>query len=204
MRTACGCLFAAAVIATDAASASIGVELRPAHGVVVAGETIGIGVYVFSESSENELLSGAQVILGWEAEFLRLTGIIGAGSAPLLYSGFPMPDGFGLNESSPPQDGLGMYVAFSNLGAPVAATPGGTLLTTLVFEAMGETLGTWIEVVESAGMPTARTVVYDGTEPNVDVTGALRGATVTVIASPPAGAGLMACMALAARRRRSE
>src|SRR5688572_5034603 len=200
MRTAWGCLFSATVVMSDAAGASIGVELRPAHGVVVSGETIGVGVYVFSESSEDQLLSGAQVILGWEPEFLRLTRISGAGSAPLLYSGFPMPDGYGLNESSPPQDGLGMYVAFSNFGAPVAASPGGTLLTTLVFEAMGETLGTGIDVIESAGMPTARTVVYDGTVPNLDVTGALRGATVTVIASPPAGAGLMVCTALAARR----
>ncbi len=204
MRPAWCCLVVTMVVAADAACAGIDVELRPTHGVVVAGEMIGIGVYVVSDSTEEQLLSGAQVILGWEVEFLRLTGLNGVGSAPLLYSGFPVPDGFGLNESSPPQDGLGMYVAFANLGAPVAATPGGTLLTTLMFEAMEETPETQVDVVASAGMPTARTVVYDGTVPNLDVTGALRGATVTVIASPPAGVGLMVCTALAARRRRPE
>lgn len=187
-----------------AAYGNIGVELRPAHGVVLTGESIRIEMYVVADSGAPQSLSGAQVILGWEPTYLHLAGIDSAGAASLLYSGFPLPDPFGLNESSPPGDGLGMFVAFANLGAPVVATESGTLLTTLVFDALAETGATEVELVPMAGTPEGRTTVFDGMAPNRDVTGALRGAAVTVIASPSAALGLVLCVAPAIRRRRHE
>src|SRR5262245_61181012 len=116
------------------AGANINVQFRPVHQVVNVGQQTGIGVFVVSDSAQVQLMSAAQIIVGWNPTFLRLLGNSQTGATPLLSSGFPVPDPHGLNEASPPQDGNGLYVASANFLNPVPATPAGTLLTTLLFE----------------------------------------------------------------------
>jgi hypothetical protein len=101
----------------------------------------------------------------------------------MLSSGLPFPDPFNLNESSPPEDGDGLYRGLAPLGSAVEATPAGTLITTFQFTALQETASTAIGILESGGDPLGETVVFSGVIPNLDVTGALSGADVTI--GPP-------------------
>ncbi len=169
----CGVLSATALGAID-------LEFRPAAQGVFVGTVAEIGLYVVSDSTDDQLMAAADVILGWDPDYLRLLGNHQVGAVPLLVSGFPAGDPYGLNEVVPPQDGDGLYIAYALLGVPVVATPGGALLTTFRFEALAETSETVVAILPSAGSPLGHTVVYDGTVPGLDVTGTLGAAAVTV------------------------
>lgn len=184
------------------AHALIGVELRAVAAQANVGEQVRIGVFALAEDGPVELFSAVQVILAWSPAHLRLAGVSQSGATPLLASGFPSPDAFGLNETNPPQDGLGLYVAFAPLGNPSPAIPAGTLLTTLLFEALSPTPGTSVSIIDHAGSPEGSTVVYDGLVPNRDVTGVL-GGPVNIVIPAPAGAfvvGVAGCAACGRRR----
>jgi hypothetical protein len=176
---------AAAMFQTPAAPAAINVELRPVSESVSLGETVEIGLYVVSDDETDQLLSAAQVILGWESTQLQLLGHHGVGAVALLSSGFPEGDPFGLNEVVPPQDGNGIYIAFAPIAGSVAATPDGALLTTFEFLAIAPATATPVDVLASAGTPATETIVFDGTVPNLDVTGVLVGTVVEVLSCCP-------------------
>mgnify|MGYP003870669729 CR=1 FL=1 len=193
-----------ALAACPIAEANINVEFRPSQPFYNVGDVVRVGVYATSDSASNQLLSAAQIIFDWDIAFLQLTGNSGIGAVSLLSSGFPSPDPYGLNEANPPMDGNGLYVAFANFGSPVAATPSGTLLTTLVFSALAETAATPVDILASGGSPLGRTTVFDGTIPNFDVTGTLTGASITIVPAPGAATfgGVVVCTMLGRRRRR--
>lgn len=189
-----------------AAQGFINVEFRALTPSVEVGQTARIGIFVVSDRSTDQLMSAAQIIVRWDTAFLRLLGNHQIGATPLLSSGFPVPEPYGLNEANPPQDGLGVYFAFSPFGMPTHAVPEGTLLTTLTFESLHETASTPVEIVVAGGNPLGRTTVFDGTTPNTDVTGTLTGAGITIVPAPAAGlvvACLLAAMAPSRRRRAS-
>ncbi len=165
------------------ARADINLEFRPPGQTVLIGDTVNVGLYAVSDDDEtDQLLMSAQVIISWDPDFLQLLGNDTTGAVPLLSSGFPPDDPYNLNEVVPPQDGDGLYVAFAPLGNPVAATPAGILLTTFQFLALDRTLQTTVEILELGGDPEGRTIVFDGTVPNFDVTGTLTGGVVEVVA----------------------
>jgi hypothetical protein len=172
------------------AIATISVEFRPAHQVVMVGETVEIGVYLVADPPVPvQTAAAAQVIFTWDPALLHFLGNDNAGGYPLLASGFPT-DPYGLNESHPPQDGDGIYIAFANFGDPIPATVAGTLLTTLQFTALAPTVLTPITIQPTGGHPQGRTEVFDATIPNTDVTGSLRSADVTILMPGPGGATL--------------
>ncbi len=172
-------------VAGAPAQGNIGLELRPASStVLLGGGPVGLGLYAVSDSGSNQLTAALQAIIQWDPAKLDLLGISGAGAVPLLASGFPANDPYGLNESVPPQDGVGLYVAFAQLGSPAAATPQGTLITTFLFQPVAPTPGTPVDFIETAGSPPTDTVVFDGTVPNLDVTGELTGAIVRIVCCP--------------------
>jgi hypothetical protein len=177
-------LFAALGVAVCSVQADIDVTLIPVDDVVPVGDIVMIGVVVSSDSKEDQLMSAMQMIFAWDTDVLQLIGLDQTGAVNLLFSGFPA-DPYGINESNPPKDGLGLYQALAPLGNPVAATPEGTLLTTLLFEALDVAPKTWIEIVPSAGDPVGHTIVFDGTTPNTDVTGVLTDASVTIVSACP-------------------
>ena len=169
---------------SDVARANIDLELRPVNQVVTVGSTINLGLYAVSDSPSDQLLSAAQVIISWNVSYAQLSGLNNAGGAPLLSSAFG-PEPFGLNSSL--VDGDAMWVGYAPLGAAnsIPATPGGTLLTTLQFLALAPTTGnTLIDIIPAAGNPLGHTIVFDGTTPNVDVTGEIDGALVQIVAVP--------------------
>src|SRR5687767_3832537 len=103
-----GCLVGAGLC--HAAMADINVEFRPKQQTVDVGATVEIGIYVVSDSAENQLMAAAQIIIAWEPAHLRLLGLSQTGATPLLASSFPRPDPYGINEAQPPQDGTALYV----------------------------------------------------------------------------------------------
>ena len=188
--------------ACGAARGAIDIECRPVTASAPVGNVVRIGLFVVSDSPADQLLAATQIIVGWDPTYVRLAGADQSGAVMLLASGFPTSDPFGLNEANPPQDGLGIFIAFAPFGAPVAATPSGALLTTLLFEAVAETPATLVELVERAGMPEGRTTVFDGVVPNRDVTGELGGPVEIAVVSPTCGTALLFGVPAAVCRRR--
>lgn len=193
------CAAGAAVALAPVAAGSIDVTFSPVNSTVSVGDTVDVQVFVTSDTSDDQLMAAMQAIFTWETTYLQLTGHSQAGAVNLLFSGFPA-DPYGINESSPPQDGTGLYQALAPLGNPVAATASGTLLTTLQFLALAPTEATLIDMLESAGDPQGNTIVFDGTTPNTDVTGILTGTQVMIIPAP--AAFVLLCGVFAGPRRR--
>jgi hypothetical protein len=174
---------AAVAVAAATLQGNINLEFRPAvQSATLAEEAVGVGLYAASDSADDQLLSAIQAIVQWDPAHVRLIGLDTSGAVPLVGSGFP-DDPFGLNEIDPPQDGDGLYVALAL--PPVAATPAGTLLTTFLFEPLATTPGTEVAFLEEAGSPPTQTIVYDGTVPNLDVTGTLSGAVIEILPCCP-------------------
>jgi hypothetical protein len=198
---ACACAAALGVGPTHA-QASINVELRPTNGTVVVGGVIGLGLFLVSDNTQPQRSAAAQIILNWDPSRLQLLGLSSSGAIPLLSSSFPRPDPNNLNEASPPADGDAMYVALGNFGTGIVATPAGSLLTTIRFQALGPLGPTPVSIPQTGGNPVGRTEVFDGTIPNTDATGTLMGATVTVVPGPGVACVVAAGAAIGFGRRR--
>jgi hypothetical protein len=171
---------AMAIGVESVALGNINLDLRPLVQAVEPGDEVRIGLYAVSDSDVNQFMSAADVILGWNPNFLRLLVNDNTGAVPLMVSGFPSIDPYHLNETTPPQDGDGLYLAYAYGGQPVAATPSGALLTTLRFTALAETTATEVLILPSAGSPVGHTVVYSGAIPGLDVTGTLGVASIVI------------------------
>jgi len=133
------------------------------------------------------------VMFAWDPNVLLLTGLDNSGAVSLLFSDFPLPDPHHLNEAIPPADGDAFYQALAFLGTPASATPQGALLTTFQFTALRPAARSSIDILVEAGNPPGRTAVFDGTVPNLNVTGRLNGATIQIVPEP---ASIMALLVL--------
>ncbi len=183
-----GAVLAAGVLPvaiTLPAKADVDIHFVPTHNSVLVGEEVGIQVILMASGAELEIVSAAQVIFQWDPQKLHLVALSNAGAVDLLFSNFGN-DPYGINESIPPQDGTGLYQAWANLGGNLAVTGEGTLLTTLIFEALEPAAPTPIDILLSAGSPIGFTRVFDGVIPNHDITGSLFGAEVVIELECPA------------------
>jgi len=169
-----------ALFAPAAANAEVDLECRPAVQTVQFGDLVQIGLYALdADPNDVDTTAAMDVIIGWDPSVLRLEPIDTSGSQSWLAIGF-LNDPYNINESNPPQDGDAMLTAFAFPGLPVHVSPAGIRVTTLRWTAIRAAESTSIQILESAGSPVGRTVVYDGTVPNLDITGDLRGAEVTI------------------------
>ncbi|GMU81784.1 MAG: hypothetical protein AMXMBFR47_16550 [Planctomycetota bacterium] len=172
--------FTAMALVAATAAANINLEYRPTQQTVQVGDVIQVGLFVVSDDPEaDQSLSSMSVIIAWDPADLDLIGIDCGGCPNWIFSGFP-DDPFGLNEVIPPQDGDGLYVGLAALGVPVVATPEGTRATTLRFVALRPAAPTTLRILSSGGTPATHTVVYDGHVPNLNVTGTISNADVTI------------------------
>ncbi|MEQ8850452.1 MAG: hypothetical protein RIB32_01565 [Phycisphaerales bacterium] len=197
-----GAALGVALYASVPATAAINLEFRAASPVYSVGDTVEFGLFAVSDSSSTQSLSAAEVIFAWDTSFLSFVGLDGSGGAGLALADFMTVGSGGLNETNPPADGDGLFFGFANLGSPIDATPGGTLLTTFQFDALAETPATMLDILAAGGTPVRSTIVYDGVQPNTDVTGTLTGDAVEIVPAPGAGASfIIACLAASRRRR---
>lgn len=181
------------------ADADINLEWRPPAQTVNVGDLTQLGLYAVSDDPEfDQLFSAIDLVFAWDPAYLGVVGVNGTGGAALLASGFPNNP---LNElfPSPPQDGDGFYIAFASLGSPVPATPAGTLVSTFEFWALADTPVTTVEMLPS--LTTEITKVYDGTVPNLNVTGTLGSADINIIPEPACLLFMMLGTLLVTRRR---
>lgn len=185
------------------AKAAINLELQPGVQIVNVGDTVNVGLYASSDTSVNQALAALNVILGWDTGYLQLTGHTQAGAVPMMSTGFPLNDPYGINGPSFPADGDALFVGFAPLGNPALATPAGSLITTFQFTALAQTSGTLLDILTSAGSPLTNTVVYDGFVPALDVTGTLTGSTIIIIPTPASVAALALGFFVMGRRRRA-
>jgi hypothetical protein len=162
------------------AGAEINLEFRPISVDAVAGDVVELALYAVSDDETDQPFAALDLAFTWDPAHLGLLGKDDTGSAPKLFSGFPVDDPFGLNEEVPPQDGDGLYSAFALLGMPIDATPEGTLVTTLQFRALLRTPGTVVEMIRIDEDPRHPTVVWDGRLPNNPVTGDIGQAVVRI------------------------
>ncbi len=132
-------------LATPPAQANIDLQWRPITQTVNVGDPVGVGLFACSDNAQNQGFSSVQVIMEWDPGFLRLTGNDDAGAVDWMGgSSFIPGDSFGINEADPPADGDGMWVGMVTFQQERWATPAGTLLTTITFDALAETPGTLV------------------------------------------------------------
>jgi hypothetical protein len=171
------CPLAFLIALATPASGLINLEWRPDTQTVPVGATVDIGLYAVSDDPEmDQYILAMDVIVNWDADSLELTGVDDTGPYTWLFSGFPVGDVDGLNDTF--ADGDALYTALGQLGAGAWATPEGLLVTTFQFTALAETPGTTLTIPEDAGSYT-HTAIWGS--PGQDVHGTLGSASVTVL-----------------------
>jgi hypothetical protein len=200
---AAGTVLVMLALVLPAAYANINLEWRPLEQTVNVGDPVGVGLYAVSDSTADQLFNSVQVILAWEPSYLQLIGVDQSGSIGLFTSAFTAGDSFGLNETNPPTDGDGMWFGFVSPGQTRPATPAGSLLTTIMFQALAETpssLVDMLDTVQNGEHPAAFTKVIQGTD---DVVGTLSiSASVEIVVPEPSGLFLFGAVALTLANRR--
>lgn len=187
-----------ALLATQAANADINLELRPPPAsplvksgiTVVVGDEFDIALYAQSDTDQTEFLAAIDAVLEWPSDHLELLGLQSGFMPDLTFEGFPIPGSSGLNESDPPADGDGLYIALASLGTPFPATTNGTLVTYFRFRALSPGQDLLVDIPPTGGDFDRPTIVYSGIIPNLDVTCQLSGITVNVNNPPCSPADL--------------
>jgi hypothetical protein len=167
------------------AFADVNLAFNAEDPVVSVGDTVAIELYASSDSAANQPFSAIDLVFAWEPIHLQFLGIDDTGGAPLAGSFLPFPDVSGLNESDPPQDGDGFYIAWAPLGSPIDAPPDGVLITTFVFQAIAAVDATAIVILEQGGNEIIVETRVFGAEPGEIVTGDLIGTAITVESTCP-------------------
>ena len=196
---------AALVMVSLAAStrADINLEWRPTHAVATVGAEVGLGLYAVSDAPHDQFFSAVQAIIAWDPNHLRLIGTDQTGGIGLFSAGFMPDDAFGLNEACPPADGDGLWAGLA-FPSVLPATPDGSLLATMIFEALLPVDETGVAILPSAGDPLGYTKVI-GDVPGLNVLGHIGPPVSVAIVPEPGGLGLFMVALLAvqgARRRR--
>lgn len=207
LRTSLGGIVVLSVVASAHAGGVdplINLEFRPSFQSVNVGSVVSVGVYASSTFS-TRTLSAYDLIFSWDPTFLQLTGLDNTGAVPMSMTAFlTSAQTGGINESMPPADGSGMLTGFAIPGPANApnATTAGILLTTLKFNALALTPSTPLTILTSAGTPTKFSMVVDGQQPNLDITGSFSNAAVEIVPAPATGAGVLLGVLVLGRRRR--
>lgn len=190
------------------AETTVSLEWRPARQAAEVGETIEIGLYAVSDSGFDKSVGAIGVVFIWDPSTLELLGNVDPcykGTCPpnayeWMYSSFRNDVlGDGLNAdcgkeefcdpytSLPFNDGNAHYLALGRMSgdAPALATPKGLLVTLFRFQTLSAGLSE-LRLEEQLGEAT-RTLVIDGEDTGVIITGALGPPAEVVIAgcSPP-------------------
>jgi hypothetical protein len=198
---------AASVLVSQASAGAINLEWRPLQQTVYVGDPVGVGLFAVSGTGQNEPFNSAQVIVTWETTYLQLTGVNQVGAVlvpPNDTSSFTVPDPFGYNESNPPTDGDGVWFGFVQVGQTHNATSAGSLLTTLMFDALAPTPGALVSMFRNApakaGHPAPVSKVIQGT---YNVLGTISDpASITIVPEPISSTlFLVGTLLLVSRRR---
>jgi hypothetical protein len=157
--------------------------------VTTVGAPADLGLYAVSDSGSDQYMGAANIILSWNPTYLDLLGLDQTGASPDVLAAAFAPEPYGLNESNPPADGDGWIEVLAGFGPTgITATPAGTLLTTILLDALAETPLTTVSILPSGGfnqvLGPGHTTVFDAFTPGLDVTGTLGSADITIVPEP--------------------
>jgi len=132
--------------------AIVTVELRPSAQTVVAGQQALVGIYAVADPAEP--VGIVQIVVSWDFNSLTLIGSDETGAHPWALAEFP---GGGLNLDF--GDGDAFFTAQVSPCSPATASPGGLLITTLVFDADGSVGASTVSILSMSG--SFQTRVWD-------------------------------------------
>jgi hypothetical protein len=155
---------------------------------VTLGSPFQLDLILESNTCIEEEVGSVQVILQWNAALFRLDGKVDTGPFPWAFSGFPVDSALdGLNNpftGVPASDGLVSYLAFVGFDSRAPVGPGGLVVTSFQFTAVGLAAGggTTLSVPDSWGsFSTSAVLGRLGAGSDVDMTGTLGSANVTIV-----------------------
>lgn len=199
----CGLLLAGLVGSASPLSAAVSLELRPAFQVVNPGDYADLELYAVSDSGD-VTISAADVLITWDPTYLDLVGLDISGASGVMSAYFPPvgPWSEYNDGQAPPTDGTAYFRVDALLGQPLTVTPAGTLLTTILIDALAPTVpgSTIFSIATTLGGDT-ESRVFDGVTPALKVTGSLGSAEI-VILPEPATLSLLGLGLVVLRRRR--
>lgn len=185
-------LCAVAALPSEGA-ANVNLEWRVPSQTVRVGDTVEAGLYAVSDDETDQPFMALDVIVGWDATVLELTGSINDGYPSWAGSGFLNDCSLdGLNAECPTgescfwsgdipcNDGDALFQAFVLIpDLDLQATPEGLLVTTFLFTAVAPAPATDLVVVTSSG-DFSVTRVLNG--PAENVTGTFGSVTLLIAA----------------------
>ncbi len=160
----------------------VDLALSPTLQYVEVGDTVRIELYGLASGLSNVEFSAIDALLDYDPAFLKLVGVDDAGAAETWFvsSFLPDPDGINLSIS----DGNALYTALSDPSMAATAVPAGSLVTTLEFVALAETLGTPVTFLPTLGL-FGSTNVYSYAQAGQLVTGDIDSTAIVRVVEPP-------------------
>ncbi len=195
----CAGLLGALSALSASARADINLELRISSTTARVGDTIEIGLFAVSDDETNQTFTAVDVILDWDPSVLRLNGKIDNGFG-WSSSNFPCDGCLDMlnfdcccqqtvcdppYSGTPSNDGDAFFQALQfNSSPPLPqAMPEGTLLTTIVFTAIGDAASTDLMILVSFGVFTETRVIHQTLESGtLFLTGSLGSLSLSVAA----------------------
>jgi len=163
------------------AQPAVDMTWRPAYQVVHEGDSVEVGIVLVNDSVNTQPISALDAIIFYDPDYLGFYDLVSAG-APYdwFLDGFFSPSTDGINDNI--DDGDMLYTAYAQLGIPAYVTKSGLLVTTFRFFALQPACKTVIAMPPTYGT-WGKTRVFDGTIPNIEVTGKLGQAVIKIVRS---------------------
>ncbi len=164
-----------------AARASVDLVWGSHAAIVRVGDTVNLGLYAVADNPEGHLVSAMDVLVATTPQYLMYTGLTSVG-APYswLQSGLLVNAPDQVNQNL--YDGLVMYTAWARLGQPADVDQQGLLVVTFQFTAEAAVNETVVSIPASYGQ-YSKSVVYDGVQPNHNITGVRGTARLMIVES---------------------
>ena len=169
---------------SGAVYALINLEWRPSEQIVMVGDTFTVGLYMKSDSAQNQSTIGMEVIMLWDPAYIDYQGL---GPRQAIWD---MMAGWGpwvMNSNLHDGDAFFNTMSFS----PAAATPAGVLCQEFYFKALQPIAATYLTIPATRnGDHLYTTFVQDAFIANHNIVGMLGSAEVEIVPVPEPSSAL--------------
>ena len=159
---------------SGAAFALINLEWRPSQQTVTVGDSFTVGLYMKSDSAQNQFTIGMEVIMLWDPAYIDYQGL---GPRQAIWD---MMAGWGpwvMNSNLHDGDAFFNTMTFT----AAAATPAGVLCQEFYFKALQPIAATYLTIPATrSGDHLYTTFVQDASIPNYNIVGTLGSDKITI------------------------